>query len=207
MTQAGRRATTGDFALGRRQRRPRRRARRGARARRAARRAGSRARGHVPLGYFGDAEKTARTFPVIDGVRYSVPGDRAVARGRRAARACSAATRSRSTRAARRSSPRRSSTRSSTTPPCYDAVVVGTPHERWGQQVTAVVAAPRGRSARRGRRCARPRARTSPPTSCRKPSCSSTRSLRAPSGKADYRWASGGARRLERVASARRVSA
>ena len=34
-------------------------------------------KGRVPLGYLGDAEKTARTFPVIDGVRYSVPGDRA----------------------------------------------------------------------------------------------------------------------------------
>ncbi|HTM84418.1 MAG TPA: AMP-binding protein, partial [Mycobacterium sp.] len=33
--------------------------------------------GMVPLGYLGDAEKTARTFPVIEGVRHSVPGDRA----------------------------------------------------------------------------------------------------------------------------------
>jgi acyl-CoA synthetase (AMP-forming)/AMP-acid ligase II len=33
--------------------------------------------GNVPLGYLGDPEKTARTFPVIDGVRYSIPGDRA----------------------------------------------------------------------------------------------------------------------------------
>lgn len=33
--------------------------------------------GRVPLGYFGDAAKTARTFPIIDGVRYAVPGDRA----------------------------------------------------------------------------------------------------------------------------------
>lgn len=32
--------------------------------------------GIVPLGYLGDADKTAETFPVIDGVRYSVPGDR-----------------------------------------------------------------------------------------------------------------------------------
>jgi fatty-acyl-CoA synthase len=31
--------------------------------------------GNVPLGYFKDAEKTARTFRVIDGVRYSFPGD------------------------------------------------------------------------------------------------------------------------------------
>src|SRR5262249_53418883 len=33
--------------------------------------------GHVPLGYFKDAEKTAKTFPVINGVRYAVPGDHA----------------------------------------------------------------------------------------------------------------------------------
>jgi fatty-acyl-CoA synthase len=33
--------------------------------------------GNVPLGYLGDAEKTARTFPVIAGERYSTPGDRA----------------------------------------------------------------------------------------------------------------------------------
>ena len=31
----------------------------------------------IPLGYLGDAEKTANTFPTIDGVRWSVPGDRA----------------------------------------------------------------------------------------------------------------------------------
>ena len=33
--------------------------------------------GRVPLGYYKDPEKSARTFPVIDGIRYSVPGDRA----------------------------------------------------------------------------------------------------------------------------------
>ena len=33
--------------------------------------------GSLPLGYLGDPEKTARTFPVIDGMRYAVPGDRA----------------------------------------------------------------------------------------------------------------------------------
>ncbi|MFF0815186.1 acyl-CoA synthetase [Rhodococcus sp. NPDC003318] len=31
--------------------------------------------GHVPLGYWGDAEKTAATFPVVDGVRMSILGD------------------------------------------------------------------------------------------------------------------------------------
>ena len=33
--------------------------------------------GNVPLGYFKDAEKSARTFRVIDGTRYSFPGDMA----------------------------------------------------------------------------------------------------------------------------------
>ncbi|WP_395001375.1 AMP-binding protein [Sphingomonas sp.] len=32
-------------------------------------------RGHLPLGYYKDPEKSAATFPVIDGIRYSVPGD------------------------------------------------------------------------------------------------------------------------------------
>ncbi len=32
--------------------------------------------GRVPLGYLGDREKTSNTFPVIDGVRSAVPGDR-----------------------------------------------------------------------------------------------------------------------------------
>lgn len=31
----------------------------------------------IPLGYFNDPEATGRTFPVIDGERFAVPGDRA----------------------------------------------------------------------------------------------------------------------------------
>jgi fatty-acyl-CoA synthase len=34
-------------------------------------------RGRVPLGYLGDREKTEATFPIIDGERVSIPGDRA----------------------------------------------------------------------------------------------------------------------------------
>src|ERR1700722_19743818 len=33
--------------------------------------------GNVPVGYYKDPEKSAATFLVIDGLRYSVPGDRA----------------------------------------------------------------------------------------------------------------------------------
>ena len=81
----------------------------------------------------------------IDGVRYSIPGDRA--RHRPTGRSsCSVATRSRSTRAARRSSSRRSSGRSPATPPSSDVVVVGRPSERWGQEVVAVVQLAEGAS-------------------------------------------------------------
>jgi acyl-CoA synthetase (AMP-forming)/AMP-acid ligase II len=38
-------------------------------------------KGRIPLGYLGDPEKTARTFPVVDGVRVTIPGDRARLRG------------------------------------------------------------------------------------------------------------------------------
>jgi fatty-acyl-CoA synthase len=31
--------------------------------------------GRIPLGYYMDPEKTAQTFRVVDGVRYSIPGD------------------------------------------------------------------------------------------------------------------------------------
>lgn len=34
-------------------------------------------RGRVPLGYLGDEAKTEETFPIIDGERVAVPGDRA----------------------------------------------------------------------------------------------------------------------------------
>jgi len=32
-------------------------------------------RGRVPLGYYKDEEKSARTFRVVDGARWSIPGD------------------------------------------------------------------------------------------------------------------------------------
>jgi acyl-CoA synthetase (AMP-forming)/AMP-acid ligase II len=38
-------------------------------------------RGVLPIGYYGDPDKTARAFPVLNGERYVVPGDWARARG------------------------------------------------------------------------------------------------------------------------------
>ena len=34
-------------------------------------------RGRVPLGYLHDRERTESTFPIVDGERVALPGDRA----------------------------------------------------------------------------------------------------------------------------------
>ena len=34
-------------------------------------------RGRIPLGYLDDEAATTKAFTTIDGVRYSIPGDRA----------------------------------------------------------------------------------------------------------------------------------
>jgi len=94
--------------------------------------------GLVPLGYLGDPAKTAATFPVIDGVRYSTPGDRAIYRadgqiellGRDSVTINSGGEKifAEEVEAALRSHPG-----------VYDVVVVGRPSERWGSEVVAIV--------------------------------------------------------------------
>jgi fatty-acyl-CoA synthase len=144
-------------------------------------------RGRVPLGYLGDAAKTARTFPVVDGVRYSVPGDRARLRadgvlelhGRDAVTINSGGEKifaEEVEHALKRH------------PAVYDAVVVGRPSPRWGQEVVALVSLRDG--VRPGEEelreaCARHLARYKLP----KAFLFLDEIVRSPSGKADYRWA------------------
>ena len=130
--------------------------------------AGSPAAGRIPLGYYKDPEKTAATFPVVDGVRWSVPGDHAGHRRRRHRSRCSAAARCRSTPAARRCTPRRSRPALKGHADVFDAVVVGRARRavgRAGRRGRASPApAPRRRSTTlAGARCAR----SSPATRCR----------------------------------------
>ena len=118
-------------------------------------------KGRVPLGYFGDAEKTAKTFPVIDGVRWSVPGDRARYRadgsievlGRDSVTINSGGEKIFAEEVEQALKHH---------PAVFDAVVAGRPSERWGQEVVAVVQLrarlerhARG-PARRGRQAPRP---------------------------------------------------
>jgi 3-oxocholest-4-en-26-oate---CoA ligase len=144
-------------------------------------------RGYVPLGYKGDAAKTASTFPVIDGVRYAVPGDRARHRadgviellGRDSVTINSGG---------EKIFVEEVETAIASHPAVADVVVTGRPSERWGQEVVAVVAladdacADAGElTAHAGKSLARyklPKAVIFRPVI-----------ERSPSGKPDYRWA------------------
>jgi fatty-acyl-CoA synthase len=144
-------------------------------------------RGHVPLGYYRDPEKTARTFPVVGGVRYSVPGDRAVTEAGGRLRLLGRASVTINS-GGEKIFAEEVEHALKHHPDVHDAVVVGTPHERFGQQVTAIVqlragAAP-GEEALRA-------AVHEHLASYKVPRAFVfvAQLERAPSGKADYRWA------------------
>jgi 3-oxocholest-4-en-26-oate---CoA ligase len=147
-------------------------------------------RGHVPLGYLGDPEKSAHTFPVIDGVRYSIPCDRGRQRadgvvemlGRDSVTINSGGEKifAEEVEAALGHHPA-----------VYDAVVCGRPSEQWGQEVVAIVQVREGietgpemeralldESAKHIARYKLPKAFVFV-----------DQVLRSPAGKADYRWA------------------
>jgi fatty-acyl-CoA synthase len=143
--------------------------------------------GRVPLGYLGDAEKTARTFPVIDGVRWSVPGDRARYRddgsievlGRDAVTINSGGEKIFAEEVEQALKQH---------PDVYDTVVTGRPNERWGQEVVAIVQLSEGVETAEGEllaEAAKHIARYKLP----KAFVFRDRIQRSPSGKADYRWA------------------
>lgn len=94
--------------------------------------------GGIPKGYYKDEKKTAETFPVIDGVRYSIPGDwcrveadgTIVLLGRGSV--CI-------NTAGEKVFPEEVEEVLKTHAHVEDALVVGVPDEKWGQSVTAVV--------------------------------------------------------------------
>ena len=145
-------------------------------------------RGHIPLGYYKDPEKSAATFPVVDGVRWAVPGDHArlepdgmitlLGRGSVSINTGGEKVYPEEVEAVLKSHA-----------DVFDAIVVGTPDERFGERVVAIVAARTG---------------SAPPTldalqqhaRAHLAGYKLPRELvlvdaieRSPSGKPDYRWA------------------
>jgi fatty-acyl-CoA synthase len=144
-------------------------------------------RGNLPLGYYRDAEKTGRTFPVVGGERYAVPGDLARMNsdgslqllGRDSVTINSGGEKIFAEEVEHALKHH---------PAVYDAVVVGTPSQRWGSQVTAVVqlrpgCQPDDEDLRRGVRAHLAGFKLP------KAFVYVERIVRSPSGKSDYRWA------------------
>ena len=102
--------------------------------------------GELPLGYLGDPEKTAETFVTIRGTRYAIAGDRArfdengkhVLLGRESMCVNTGGEKVYVEEVERVVK---------THPAILDALVVGRPSERWGQEVTAVVSLRDGQDA------------------------------------------------------------
>jgi len=143
--------------------------------------------GHVPLGYYKDAEKTAKTFPVVGGVRYAVPGDHATVGADGVISVLGRGSVSINS-GGEKIYPEEVEKAIKSHPAVYDVVVVGTPNERFGQQVTAVVQARPGDQPDREQlieATAQHLARYKLP----KAVVFVDQIVRSPSGKPDYRWA------------------
>ena len=143
--------------------------------------------GNIPLGYLGDEDKTRHTFPVVDGVRYSVPGDKVrllqdntlELHGRESATINSGGEKIFAEEVEHAIKHH---------PDVYDAVVAGRPSERWGNEVVAIVQTKDGGAVSEESllaECAKHIARYKLP----KAFVFIHEVLRSPNGKADYRWA------------------
>jgi fatty-acyl-CoA synthase len=141
----------------------------------------------IPLGYLGDAEKTAKTFPTIAGVRWSVPGDRAdvLSDGRIQLLGRDSVTINSGGEKIFVEEVERAI---AAHPSVYDVVVVGRPSQRWGSEVVAVVQFAEGADATDEELvevCRTSIARYKIP----KAFIRTAKVVRSPAGKADYHWA------------------
>ena len=96
-------------------------------------------RGHVPVGYYKDAEKTAATFTEMQGVRWAIPGDRAVIEDDGTITVLGRGSQCINT-GGEKVFPEEVEAVLKSHPDVFDAIVVGVPDERWGETVAAVIA-------------------------------------------------------------------
>jgi fatty-acyl-CoA synthase len=142
--------------------------------------------GRLPQGYLGDAGRTTKTFPVIDGVRYATPGDRArhdgiggvELLGRDAVTINSGGEKIYAEEV---------ESAILACPGVRDAIVVGRPSALWGMEVAAVVSRTNDALTAEAiiAACAQTLARYKLP----KAVIFVDEIYRGPNGKADYAWA------------------
>jgi acyl-CoA synthetase (AMP-forming)/AMP-acid ligase II len=144
-------------------------------------------RGHIPLRYHKDPEKTAKTFVEVDGERWVLPGDYARVLDDGTIELLGRGSVSINT-GGEKVYPEEVEAVVKGHPDVVDAVVVGVADERWGERVVAVI---------------RPAAGTSPTIESIQEACRDKLAgykvprdivvvdqiVRSPAGKSDYRWA------------------
>lgn len=148
----------------------------------------------VPTGYYKDAEKTARTFRMIDGVRYSIPGDWCVVEADGSMTLLGRGSACINT-AGEKVFPEEVEEALKTHPGVMDALVIGLPDPKWGQSVNAVVTLNRGAIFDEAGMIAHVRQHLAG-YKAPKRIVSGNVNLRAPNGKADYPAATEFAKRL-----------
>ncbi|MFS2293180.1 MAG: acyl-CoA synthetase [Actinomadura sp.] len=143
--------------------------------------------GHIAMGYYNDPEKTAKTFPVVDGRRWLLTGDIATVEEDGSIAVYGRGSQAINT-GGEKVFPEEVEAVLKGHPAVYDAVVTGIPDERWGNRVAAVIQ-PSGDG------------RPSPgdlDAHCRRELSGYKvprvyafvdEMKRSPAGKADYRWA------------------
>jgi fatty-acyl-CoA synthase len=102
--------------------------------------------GRIPVGYYKDEAKSAAVFREIDGIRYSVPGDYAEIRQDGSIHLLGRGSVCINT-GGEKVYPEEVEEVVKTVPGVSDAVVVGTPHERFGEEIIAIVQLGEGASA------------------------------------------------------------
>jgi 3-oxocholest-4-en-26-oate---CoA ligase len=95
-------------------------------------------RGRTPIGYYKDEEKTRATFPILDGERWSVPGDHATVEADGSLTLLGRGSVCINT-GGEKVFPEEVEVALRSHPSVFDAVAVGIPDERWGEAVCAVV--------------------------------------------------------------------
>ncbi|HEX2849188.1 MAG TPA: AMP-binding protein [Acidimicrobiales bacterium] len=94
--------------------------------------------GSIPVGYYKDPEKSAATFRLIDGVRFTIPGDWATVEADGSIRLLGRGSVCINT-GGEKVFPEEVEEVLKGHPSVHDAVVVGVPDEKWGEAIVAMV--------------------------------------------------------------------
>ena len=95
-------------------------------------------RGYLPLGYYKDPDKSASTFKVIDGERYTIPGDWATVDADGTVRLLGRGSQCINT-GGEKVYPEEVEEVLKQHPSVFDAAVVGVPDDRFGETIAALV--------------------------------------------------------------------